>query len=83
MIYSNGVVTRLKIKDICGTNTVTRADGKKITWSINYDELAAVYVKPNVEHIMLMEKLETAIDTIKENQKLLALEIARIAARIS
>ena len=30
MIYSDGIVTRLKIKDICGTNTVTRSDGKKI-----------------------------------------------------
>lgn len=30
MICSNGVVTKLKIKDICGTNTVTRSDGKKI-----------------------------------------------------
>src|SRR3989344_9632414 len=30
MTYSNGVVIKLKIKDICGTNTVTRSDGKKI-----------------------------------------------------
>ena len=30
MTYSEGVVTKLTIKDICGTNTVTRADGKKI-----------------------------------------------------
>ena len=30
MTYSSGVVTKLKIKDICGRNTVTRDDGKKI-----------------------------------------------------
>ena len=30
MTYSDGVVTKLNIKEICGTNTVTRADGKKI-----------------------------------------------------
>lgn len=30
MIFSNGVATILKIKDICGTNAVTRSDGKKI-----------------------------------------------------
>ena len=30
MTYSSGVITRLNIKEICGTNTVTRADGKKI-----------------------------------------------------
>jgi hypothetical protein len=30
MTFSDGIVTKLKIKDICGTNTVTRADGKKI-----------------------------------------------------
>ena len=30
MTYSNGVITKLNIKDICGTNTVTRSDGKKI-----------------------------------------------------
>ena len=30
MTYSDGVVTKLNVKDICGTNTVTRADGKKI-----------------------------------------------------
>lgn len=30
MTYSNGVTTRLSVKDICGTNTVTRSDGKKI-----------------------------------------------------
>lgn len=30
MTYSDGIVTKLKIKDICGTNTVTRTDGKKI-----------------------------------------------------
>lgn len=30
MIFSKGVITRLNIKDICGTNTVTRSDGKKI-----------------------------------------------------
>ena len=30
MTFSDGIVTRLKIKDICGTNTVTRSDGRKI-----------------------------------------------------
>ncbi|MEK6544438.1 MAG: STAS-like domain-containing protein [Elusimicrobiota bacterium] len=30
MTSSDGIVTKFKIKDICGTNTVTRADGKKI-----------------------------------------------------
>lgn len=30
MTYSDGVVTKLNIKEICGTNTVTRSDGKKI-----------------------------------------------------
>ncbi|MEI7482926.1 MAG: STAS-like domain-containing protein [Elusimicrobiota bacterium] len=30
MTYSDGIITKLKIKDICGTNTVTRSDGKKI-----------------------------------------------------
>jgi len=30
MTYSDGIVTKLKIKDICGTNTVARSDGKKI-----------------------------------------------------
>lgn len=30
MTFSDGIVTKLKIKDICGKNTVTRADGRKI-----------------------------------------------------
>ncbi len=30
MTFSDGIVTKLKIKDICGTNTVTRSDGRKI-----------------------------------------------------
>ncbi|MEE9569813.1 MAG: STAS-like domain-containing protein [Candidatus Binatia bacterium] len=30
MTSSSGVSTKLKVKDICGTNTVTRKDGKKI-----------------------------------------------------
>ena len=30
MTYSNGDTTELRIKDICGKNTVTRSDGKKI-----------------------------------------------------
>lgn len=30
MTYSDGVITKLNIKENCGTNTVTRADGKKI-----------------------------------------------------
>jgi hypothetical protein len=34
MTYSDGIITKLKIKDICGSNTVTRADGKKIHQSI-------------------------------------------------
>lgn len=30
MTFSEGIVTKLKIREICGSNTVTRADGKKI-----------------------------------------------------
>jgi len=30
MTYSDGVIVKLNIKEICGTNTVTRTDGKKI-----------------------------------------------------
>lgn len=30
MTFSDGIVTKLKIKDICGSNTVTRSDGRKI-----------------------------------------------------
>lgn len=30
MTYSDGIVVKLRIKDICGSNTVTRSDGKKI-----------------------------------------------------
>lgn len=30
MTYSDGIITRLNLKEMCGTNTVTRADGKKV-----------------------------------------------------
>ena len=30
MTYSDGVRVKLNIREICGTNTVTRADGKHI-----------------------------------------------------
>lgn len=30
MTYSDRTTTRLRIKDLCGASTVTRADGKKI-----------------------------------------------------
>ena len=54
----------------------TKTDGKKMSWSVSYDELISVYVKPSVEYVMLMERLETAINTLKENQQILATEIA-------
>ncbi len=87
MTYSNGIVTKLKIKDICGTNTVTRADGKKIHQALldHWEKSSTIEVDFGNLTIASVSFLDEAIGQLalrfKRKELISKLRLLRISSR--
>ncbi len=87
MTYSDGIITRLKIKEMCGTNTVTRADGKKVHQFLldNWEKAQAIEVDFGNLVIASVSFLDEAIGQLAlrfKRQELVAkLRLRRISLR--
>ena len=87
MTYSDGIVTKLKIKDICGTNTVTRADGKKIHQFLldHWDKAQTIEVDFGHLVIASVSFLDEAIGQLavryKKRELVSKLRLRRISSR--
>lgn len=87
MTYSDGVVTKLNIKEICGTNTVTREDGKKIHQFLldHWDKASAIEVDFGNVVIASVSFLDEAIGQLalryKRTELVSKLRLRRISLR--
>ncbi len=87
MTYSNGTTTKFSIKEICGTNTVTRSDGKKIHQFLldNWDKTQTIEINFGNLVIASVSFLDEAIGqlALKFNRKELIakLKLHRISLR--
>ncbi len=87
MTCSDGAVTKLKLKDICGTNTVTRTDGKKIHQFLldHWDKARAIEVDFGNLVIASVSFLDEAIGQLalryKRNELVSKLKLRRISSR--
>lgn len=87
MTYSDGITTTLKIKDICGTNTVTRADGKKIHQALldHWDKAKTIEIDFGNVVIASVSFLDEAIGQLalryKRKELVSKLRLKRISSR--
>lgn len=87
MTFSNGIMMTLKIKDICGTNTVTRADGKKIHQALleHWDNARTIEVDFGNLIIASVSFLDEAIGQLalryKRKELVSKLRLKRISSR--
>jgi hypothetical protein len=87
MTYSSGVSAKLSIKEICGTNTVTRADGKKIHQHLleQWDRAATIDVDFGNLVIASVSFLDEAIGQLalrfSRNEVVSKLRLRRISSR--
>lgn len=87
MTFSDGIVTKLKIKDICGTNTVTRSDGRKIHRFLlnHWDKAQTIEVDFGNLVIASVSFLDEAIGQLalryKRKELISKLKLSRISSR--
>ena len=87
MTYSDGIVTTLKVKDICGTNTVSRVDGKKIHQFLldHWDKAQAIEVDFGNLVIASVSFLDEALGQLalryKRKELVAKLRLRRISLR--